>query len=204
MRRLSGFRLLALARPSQEALSLLAKGLVHVAGIHLASAGQRSRNMAAARERLPAGFSLLRVARWQEGLAAAPGLRLDSVRAALDGKVRWVGRENGSAARELLNELLADHRPPRHIAYGHRGVAEAVRCGWADVGVCVRLVAEEAGLDFLGVREEAYDFCYPLDLEGDPRIRALVEAVRSSSYRGLLGELPGYDSAETGELERVV
>ena len=72
------------------------------------------------------------------------------------------------------------------------------------MGVCLRLVSEEAGLDFLRVREEEYDFCYPAELEGDPRIQALVETVRSSSYRGMLGDLPGYDAAETGELERIV
>ena len=39
-------------------------------------------------------------------------------------------------------------RPPRRLASDHRGVAEAVRNGWADAGVCLRLVSEEAGLGF--------------------------------------------------------
>jgi molybdate-binding protein/DNA-binding XRE family transcriptional regulator len=202
--RRSSFRLLAFPRSSREALALLAQGLVHVAGMHWATVACRGQNAAAAKERLHGGFSLLRGARWQEGLALAPSLQLHSVRAALKSRARWVGREAGSAARELLDELLSDRRPPRHIAYGHRGVAEAVRCGWADVGVCLRLVGEEAGLSFLSVREEEYDFCYPAELEGDPRIQALVETVRSSSYRGALGDLPGYDATETGELERIV
>jgi putative molybdopterin biosynthesis protein len=101
-----------------------------------------------------------------------------------------------------LDELLSHRRPPRHIAYGHRGVAEAIRCGWADIGVCLRLVGEETGLDFLAVRDEEFDLCYTAESEVDPRVQALVEVVRSSSYRGLMGELPGYDSTETGELER--
>jgi molybdate-binding protein/DNA-binding XRE family transcriptional regulator len=202
--RRSGFRLLAFPRSSREAVGLVAGKLVHVAGIHLASTGSLGQNVAAARERLSGGFCLLRGARWQEGLAMAPGLRLDSVRAAVQSRARWVGRETGSAARELLDELLTDRRPPRRIAYGHRGVAEAIRCGWADVGVCLRLVSEEAGLGFLGVREEQYDFCYPAELEGDPRLQALVDTVRSASYRGMLSDLPGYDAAKTGELERIV
>ncbi|MGO9110929.1 MAG: substrate-binding domain-containing protein [Thermoguttaceae bacterium] len=202
--RRSSFRLLAFPRSSKQALALLSQGVVHVAGIHLATVGRREQNSAAAKERLGGGFHLLRGARWQEGLALAPGLQLQSVHAAVESRARWVGREIGSAARELLDELLSNRRPPRRIAYGHRGVAEAVRCGWADVGVCLRLVSEEAGLDFLGVREEEYDYCYPADLEGDPRIQALVETVRSSSFRGALSDLPGYDTAETGELERIV
>jgi molybdate-binding protein/DNA-binding XRE family transcriptional regulator len=198
-----GFRLLAFQRSSQEALALLAQGLIHVAGIHLATASSRGQNAAAAKEKLRGGFYLLRGARWQEGLALTPGLQLQSVRAAVQSRARWVGREIGSAARELLDELLSDRRPPRRIAYGHRGVAEAVRCGWADIGVCLRLVSEEAGLGFLSVREEEYDFCYPAEIEGDSRIQALVETVRSSSYRGVLSDLPGYDAAKTGELERI-
>ena len=203
LRRGSGFRLLAFPRSSQEALALLAQGMVHVAGIHLAAAGDRIRNTSAAKEKLGRSLCSLRGARWQEGLALAPALRVHSVRAALRSHARWVGREAGSAARELLDELLPDRRPPRHIVDGHRSVAEAIRSGWADIGICLRLVSEEAGLDFLSVREEEYDFCFPAELERDPRLQALIAAVRSSSYRGTVNDLPGYDSTEAGELERV-
>src|SRR5438067_1761660 len=86
-------------------------------------------------------------------------------------------------------------RPGR--ASAHRGVAEAVGNGWAEAGVCLRLVSEEAGLDFLRVREEAYDLCFPERSGEDPRIRALLDVVRSPSYRKALGQLPGYNCAET-------
>jgi len=82
-------------------------------------------------------------------------------------------------------------------------VAEAVRAGWADVGVCHRLVAEEAGLDFFGVRTEAFDLCYPAAAAGDPRLDALVRVVRSPGYRRLLGELPGYDATPAGGVDTV-
>ena len=201
--RRSGFRLLAFPRSSRKALDLLSQGLVHAAGIHLASVGRQEQNAAAAREKLQGDFCMLGGARWQAGLALAPGLHLQSVRAAANSRARWVAREVGSAARELLDELLSGRQPPRRVAYGHRAVAEAIRCGWADVGVCLQLVSDEAGLDFLSVREEQYDYCYPAELQEDPRIRALVDTVRSSAFRGLLGDLPGYDAAATGELQRI-
>jgi molybdate-binding protein/DNA-binding XRE family transcriptional regulator len=203
LQRTHGIRLLALQRPSRAALALLAQGLIHAAGVHLDGGGRQSHNVAAAKDELKRGFTLLRIARWQEGLAASPDLRITSVHAALQSKMRWVGREAGSAVRELLDELLVDRSAPRRLAYSHRGVAEAVRCGWADVGVCLRLASEEAGLGFVGLRQENYELCYPAEYEGDPRIQALVEAVRSSSYRRTLADLPGYDTAETGELQRV-
>jgi molybdate-binding protein/DNA-binding XRE family transcriptional regulator len=200
--RLSGFYILALQRPSREALSLLARGLVHVAGVHLERRGQRGCNAAAARAVLGDAFCLLQGAHWQEGLAVASSHRVRSVQMAVDGRLRWVGREPGSAAAELQQELLSG-RVPKHTARGHRGVAEAVCAGWADVGICVRLVSEEAGLDFLAVREETYDLCFPAESSGDPRIQALVETVKSPTYRALIRDLPGYDAADTGELARI-
>jgi molybdate-binding protein len=122
---------------------------------------------------------------------------------AVSAGLRWVGRETGSGARQCLDELLGDRPPPRRLARDHRGVAEAVRAGWADAGICLRLAGEEAGLGFLPVREEAYDLCFPATLRDDPRLRALVAAVRSTAYRRLLDELPGYEPAGAGELRKV-
>jgi molybdate-binding protein/transcriptional regulator with XRE-family HTH domain len=198
-----GIRLLVLMRSSQQALALLGQDLVHAAGVHLARADSSGGNAAVVRSKLGTGFSCLRIAHWQEGIAVARASGIRSIRAARRGKLRWVGREPGSGARQCLDELLESRPPPRRLARDHRGVAEAVRCGWADAGVCVRLASAEADLEFLQVREEAYDLCFPSSNEMAPRIRALIEVVRSRSYRRLLGELPGYDTARTGELERV-
>lgn len=201
--RATPYRLLVVARSSSEALRLLGRNLVHAAGVHLAKAGQKRGNAAAVKKQLGSGYTLLRVARWQEGLALTPGLGIQTVGGALRKKLRWVGRETGSGARQCLDELLEDRETPRREARDHRGVAEAIRCGWADVGVCVRLVSEDAGLQFLGVRDETYDLCFSSESADDPRIQALVSAVRSESYRRLLGELPGYDTREAGELENI-
>jgi molybdate-binding protein/transcriptional regulator with XRE-family HTH domain len=202
--RATPFRLLVVPRSSSEALRLLGRNLVHVAGVHLAKAGQRRGNAAAVKKQLGSGYTLLRVARWQEGLALAPGLGIRTVAGALrKKKLRWVGRETGSGARQCLDELLEHRETPRREARDHRGVAEAIRCGWADVGVCVRLVSEDAGLQFLSIRDETYDLCFSSESSDDPRIQALVTAVRSESYRHILGELPGYDTEHAGEVESI-
>lgn len=201
--RASPFRLLVLPRSSSEALWLLGEKLVHVAGVHLAKAGSKRGNSAVVRRELGKGYSLLHVARWQEGVALSPAARVTSIDQAIRQDLRWIGREIGSGARQCLDELLKGRSPPRRTARDHRGIAEAIRSGFADAGVCVRLVSEEAGLKFLNVREESYDLCFSTETERDPRIKALVEAVRSESYRRLLGELPGYDVAASGELEVV-
>jgi molybdate-binding protein/DNA-binding XRE family transcriptional regulator len=201
--RAAGLRLIALVRSSLEALRLLRQGLVHAAGVHLASAREAGGNAAVVRQALGSGYHLLRVARWEEGIASHPALRLTTARSALRPGLRWIGREPGSGARQCLDELLGERPPPRRLAADHRGVAEAIRCGWADVGVCLRLAGEEAGLAFLGIREESYEICYPEAMSEDRRIRSLAQVVRSATYRRRLGELPGYESSEAGALQRV-
>jgi molybdate-binding protein len=84
----------------------------------------------------------------------------------------------------------------------HRGVAEAIRNGWADAGVCVRLAGEEAGLGFMTVRKEPYDLCYLAEQEDDPRVQALIKTVRSRAFRSDLSALPGYHTEATGAVCR--
>lgn len=205
----SPVRLLVLKRSSSEALRLLGEGLVHLAGMHLAASNEAGGNGAVIKERLGDGYRLLKMARWSEGLALAAGTGAKSVKAALKGggegaaKQRWIGREVGSGARQVLDELLAGRPAPKRMAKDHAGVATAIRDGWADLGVCLQLTAEEAGLEFLSVRDEAYDLCYRSEFESDPRFQALLRVCRSDAFRKLLGELPGYDVTHTGELESV-
>jgi molybdate-binding protein len=170
----------------------------------LLSADKREGNVDAVRAALGSRFSLLRIARWQEGLTMAPGLTARSCAALLrQPRVRWIGREQGSGARQCLEEALAGRPVPRRTAHDHRGVVEAIRNGWADVGVCLRLPSVEAGLRYLPVREEDYDLCIPDEFADDPRVTAFIGLVRSERYRRLAGELPGYDTRQTGEIQHV-
>lgn len=197
------FRMLVLQRGSRAALELLAAGLVHAAGLHLASADNAEGNRIAAAEILGQDFDLLRITDWEEGLALAPELATSSISAIMRSDLLWIGRETGSGARKLLDELSEGRISPTHVARDHRGVVQTIRNGFAQAGVSVRLVCEEEGVDFLAVSQEAYDLCIPGAAQEDPRLRALAEVVRSSSYRKLLAELPGYDSVKTGDTERV-
>lgn len=196
----TGQRMLVLHRSSRQALELLKEGKVHLAGLHLSTPEETERNAQIVRETLGSGYHLLRVAQWQEGIAAASSSRIKSVRGAVRSKLRWVGREPGSGARQCLDHLLGDRAAPRRLARNHRGVAEAVGSGWADAGICVQLTSAEAGLMFLPVQEEAYDLCIPSPFLDDPRVQALLKVVRSASYRQTLGNLPGYSTTQTGNL----
>lgn len=199
----TGLRLIVISRSSQQALDLLAKGLVHVAGLHLSSPDDKDRNTQVAAAKLGEGFKLLRVSTWQEGLAVSAAESVRSVRSVVKSGLRWIGREPGSGAHQCMHDLLHGRIATRRIARDHRGVAEAIRSGWADVGVCLRLPCEEAGLQFLSIRDEYFELCYSSQIENDPRLQALLRVVRSAEYRRLLADLPGYSVAASGEIRSV-
>lgn len=199
----TGFRLLAFSRGGGTALDLLKQGVVHVAALHRSTIQRPTRNADTVKERLGGGYHLLRNADWQEGIALAANDRTSSIKACTKQVTQWVMREPGSAARECLDELLDKPRNSRRVVTSHAAVAEMVRSGWAQAGVCVRLSAEDAGLHFLPVRTESLDLCFPVALMHDPRIQGLVRLLRSRAHRRLIDDLPGYDARRTGEMTTV-
>ncbi len=196
------FRLLPLVRSSRAALRLLAEGKVHVAGVHLGQSSPGG-NQEVVRHELGPGYRLLRLTDWEQGVAVGSRENASTLRSLVKSRVRWVAREQGSGARQCLDELLGEVRNLRRVAADHRGVAAAIRSGWGDAGVCLRLVSEEAALRFLPLHWEGYDLCYPVALEQDPRLLALTELVRTLAWRELIADVPGYDSRHAGELATV-
>src|SRR5262245_38618733 len=129
-----GVRLLPLLRSSSEALDLLARGLVHVAGLHLTDGRGGSTNARAVSSRLGGGYRLIHQLRWRAGIALAAGRRERNTRALLSANVRWVNREEGSAARQTFDRIVGRGRRPQgyaRVVRGHRAVAATVSSGWA-------------------------------------------------------------------------
>ena len=205
--RRDGIRLLPLTRGSREALELLKRGLVHAAGLHWSDdsgdAGEDA-NAAMVASVLGSGFRLVHVARWQEGVALESSVRARSAASIARAKLRWIAREKGSGARHVLDRLLgARPRRFRHEARDHRAVALAIRSGYAQAGIAVRLAAEEAGLDFVTLLQEDYELCYRHDLRGDEPVAALRKALKRAELKRLTRDLPGLEVARMGE-ERTV
>ena len=152
------------------------------------------------------GYRLIHQLRWDAGIAVSPQRRERTPRALLRAGLRWVNREEGSAARRAFDVLLASRRRPagyEHVVRDHRAVATTVASGWAEAGVCVRPAAAEARLAFIPLHQEAYELCIPDKHMDDPRIRALVMVLQSSAYRHWLADVPGCTSRETGDLRSV-
>lgn len=196
-----------LMQANASALRAFERGFSHVVGVHLPSDAQERVGRLVARHLPTERGVLYAFARWEAGLAVAPGnpARIHDVRALERPKLRIALREEGSGARALLAGMLRDEGldiaalAPRAIAaYSHMAVAQAVLLGAADVGFTIRAAARAFGLEFVPLVEERFDLAVPDDLGDDARVQRLLEVLASASFRRELSEL-GYDARAAGE-----
>jgi molybdate-binding protein/transcriptional regulator with XRE-family HTH domain len=201
-----GVRVLPLLRSSTVALALLRQGLVHMAGVHLTTSAGAGENDQAVRTSLGAGHTLIHQLCWDAGIALAPSRRERSTRALLRANLRWVNREEGSAARMTFDRLLGGRQRPQgyeRVVHDHRAVAATVSSGWAEAGMCVGPAAAEAHLTFIALQQESYELCVSDELLDDPRIVALTTTLQSVRYRRLVSDVPGCVAERTGERRAV-
>jgi putative molybdopterin biosynthesis protein len=192
---------------SQEALSLAADGLVHVAGAHLRGRSG-DYNTGPARESLPDGGEVIGFCSWREGLVLRPDVadRVSGVEEAAAAGLRLVNREPGAEARRVLDRELASRGivgsdlPGYHsAATGHLEVAAAIAAGVADVGVASEPAALAYGLAFVPLAAERFDLVVPASLVGSREVQGLLRALSSQWLLDQLGSIPGYALSHCGE-----
>jgi molybdate-binding protein len=193
--------------PSREALELAAKGLVHVAGIHLRGPDGEY-NIGPAAELLPEGGEVIGFCSWREGLVLRPEVAdgVLSVSDAVRHKLRWANRPPGAEARSLLDRELSGARIdagqlPGYDTQltGHLQVAEAIAAGLADAGIASEPAALAYGLAFVPLSAEQFDLVIPADQSGTREARALRKILSSAWLLNQLASLPGYDPGRCGE-----
>ena len=208
-RRRSPVRAVALPCSSREALRALSDGRVHVAGVHLRDQKTGEYNLASIRRALGHRRSIVvNFARWELGLATAPGNPL-AIRGFADlGRpgVRIVNREEGSGARSVLDQALGELGIDRERiagyqteAGGHLDVAAAIAAGLADTGVTIRLGADAYGLHFLPHQEERYDLVFLEQDAGTPPIKAMLDSLNSGRFAREISQLCAYDTTQMGQ-----
>ena len=121
--------------------------------------------------------------------------------------VRIANREPGSGARLVLDQALAELKiAPRRIAgyarelSGHLEVAAAIATGDAEAGLTLRVAAEAFRLGFVPVREERYDLVILQREMDSPPVRAMLDALNSSSFASEVSQLCAYDTAQMGQV----
>ena len=71
----------------------------------------------------------------------------------------------------------------------------------ADVGIGMRIVAEQFKLGFIPLARERYFFALHTDALQDPMMARLLAVLREPDYHQRVAALPGYDAAHTGRIE---
>ena len=100
-------------------------------------------------------------------------------------------RNQGSGTRVLIDRLLGGVRPHGYAVQprNHNAVAAAVVQGRADWGMTLDTIARNAGLGFLPVQAEQYDFIVPRSRVERPGVIAFRNLLQQASTREMLAKL---------------
>jgi putative molybdopterin biosynthesis protein len=189
-----GMRGKFLAVGSTGGLAAARRGECDLAGIHLFDPQTNTYNRPFLTEdlQLLPGYGRLQGIVFRKGDERFEGRTVvESVaRALADPTCVLVNRNRGSGTRILIDRLLGSAKPPGHLteARSHNAVAAAVAQGRADWGVAIETVAKDAGLGFLPLQEEQYDFVVPQSRWDRPAVRAFRELLDREETKRALAE----------------
>jgi molybdopterin molybdotransferase/putative molybdopterin biosynthesis protein len=168
-----GLQIKLLAVGSHGGLAAAERGECDLAPIHLLDPETDLYNEGFLRP----GLILQKGYRRMQGVATRPGEERTVDELLADPFVRVVNRNRGAGTRILIDRLLEGRKPPGY-AYeprSHFAVAAAIAQGRADWGMTIESVAEEAGLRFVPIQAEEYDFAIPESRRRRPAVRLLCE-----------------------------
>jgi putative molybdopterin biosynthesis protein len=195
-----GISLRSLAVGSLGGLAAAKRGECDLAPIHLCDPKTQSYNESFLSE----GLELVPGWRRMQGLVFRPGDEHfegrgaeEAVRAALaDPDCMMVNRNQGAGTRTLIDQLLGPARPDGYWNQprSHNAVAAAVAQQRADWGVTIAPVAHTAGLGFIPLTEEHYDFALVSERKQRPAVQAFLAALRSPEIHAAL-ERAGFKPA---------
>ncbi len=178
-----------LAVGSTGGLEAAKRGECDLAGVHLLDPETDVYNRPFLTEavELVRGYGRLQGVVFRKGDARFEGRDLPAaVTAALaDAECVLVNRNRGSGTRLLIDRLLGAARPPGYLAEArsHNAVAAAIAQGRADWGVAIEPVTRAAGLGFLPLRQEQYDFVVPRSRRARAAVQAFVDLLEELAIR---------------------
>lgn len=190
---IGGFELMTAG--SGEALERLLNYEVDIAGFHVADP-QSSQIISKRLQK--EGMQIFPVMKRVQGLMVAKGNphNINAPKDLLRTKIRFINRQKGSGTRLLLDTILGkEHIDPRGIKgyeneeFTHSAIAMSILAKKADVGMGVKSVAIENGLDFIQLKDEIFFLAMGEELSLNKDLAKLIRKIRSLS-----GQTPGYKS----------
>jgi molybdenum cofactor synthesis domain-containing protein len=185
----AGLAVRSIAVGSLGGLAAARRGECDLAPVHLFDEATGTWNepfMMAGLELVP-GYRRMQGIVFRAGDRRFEGLSVeDAVRAALaDPTSIMVNRNQGAGTRILIDRLLGTARPEGYWNQprSHNAVAAAVAQHRADWGVTIAPVANAAGLGFIPLTEEHYDFAIVAARKKRPAMQAFLESLASAETR---------------------
>ena len=195
---------------SLAGLMALERNEADIAGAHLFDEETAEYNISYVKKLMPnETVILLNLVQRIQGLMVKPGnpKHILGVRDLTRPDITFVNRQKGSGTRILLDaQLLHQGISPAKVKgykreeITHSAVAGAVARDTADVGLGAQSAASAAGLDFIPLVKERYDFIMLKDSMESAPFNLIPEVVRSEVFLAMLGSMPGYDTSETGRM----
>ena len=190
-----GVRSKFLAVGSLAGLDAARRGECDIAGIHLLdpATGEYNRPFLTDTLELIRGYGRLQGSVFRRGDQRFEDRSVaDAIAMAIEqSNCVMVNRNQGSGTRALIERLLGGARPPGYAVQprNHNAVAAAVRQERADWGVTLDTVARNAGLGFIPVQPEQYDFITPRARSTRPAVMAFRQLLEETDVRLALQRL---------------
>ncbi len=153
-------------------------------------------------------LAVINLAIRQQGLIVARGnpKQIRSIKDLAKPGVVFINRQRGAGTRILLDYQLNKHGiDPLTIdgytneEFTHMAVAVNVQTSAVDCGMGVLAAARALSLDFIPVARERYDLVVPKSALNDPKIKAVLNVLRSSIFKNDIENLGGYETDLTGK-----
>jgi putative molybdopterin biosynthesis protein len=190
-----GVRSKFLAVGSTAGLDAAKRGECDVAGVHLLDpkTNEYNRPFLTPQLELVPGYGRLQGIVFRLGDARFEGRTAQEAvaEAIKDPASMMVNRNQGSGTRALIDRLLGGARPRGYAVQprNHNAVAAAVVQGRADWGMTLDTIARNAGLGFLPVQAEQYDFIVPRARANRPGVVAFKTLLQQASTHEALARL---------------
>lgn len=180
---------------SGEALERLLNYESDIAGYHVSDA-QASKTIAKRLQK--EGMQIFPVMKRVQGLMVAKGNphHITGLKDLLRPNIRFINRQKSSGTRLLLDTILNKEgidpkkiKGYEHEEFTHSAIATSILAKKADVGVGVKSIAIENGLDFIQLKDELFFLAMSDELALNKDVSKLIRRIRQLS-----GEIPGYKS----------
>ncbi len=208
--RSKGIRISSSNVGSLAGIIALRKGISHMAGSHLLdpNTGEYNRSYV---EKYLRGIKVhvYNLVMREQGLIVKKGnpKGIKGLEDLVREDIRFVNRQPGSGTRVLLDYKLSQlNIDPKqikgyeHEEFTHMAVAVDVLSGVADCGMGIFAAAKALDLDFIPIEKEEYDLIIPEDFLADPKIKTILEIIKTPHFRKRVEQMGGYDAKRSGEL----